>query len=109
VAKPKTFSLLSEAASCTPLSADNPTTWWYESVTHNGQSSFMSSTYKSNYVVFRNVVTDYGADNTGASDASAAIQNAINGEVMPKHRSHPTILITNGIGAWISRSFQRPL
>ena len=43
----------------------------------------MSSTYKSNYVVFRNVVTDYGADNTGSRDASAAIQNAINGEVMP--------------------------
>jgi glucan 1,3-beta-glucosidase len=39
----------------------------------------MSSTYKDNYVVFRNVVTDFGADNTGATDASVAIQNAITG------------------------------
>ena len=39
----------------------------------------MPSSYKSNYSVFRNVVTDYGADNTGNTDASVAIQNAING------------------------------
>jgi glucan 1,3-beta-glucosidase len=39
----------------------------------------MSSEYRSDYSVFRNVVTDFGADNTGATDASAAIQNAING------------------------------
>ncbi|KAJ6101768.1 hypothetical protein N7486_004195 [Penicillium sp. IBT 16267x] len=64
-------------ASCT-LTPDNPTTWWYESVIHNGQSSFMSSTYKGNYQVFRNVVTQYGADNTGRTDASARIQAAIN-------------------------------
>jgi len=42
------------------------------------ESSFMDSAYKSNYVVFRNVVTDFGADNTGSTDASVAIQNAIN-------------------------------
>lgn len=30
-----------------------------------------------NYKVFRNVVTDYGADNTGKKDATAAIQRAI--------------------------------
>ncbi|CAK7219716.1 hypothetical protein SBRCBS47491_003942 [Sporothrix bragantina] len=30
-----------------------------------------------NYKVFRNVVTDYGADNTGKKDATAAIQKAI--------------------------------
>lgn len=41
----------------------------------------MSSSYKANYKVFRNVVTDFGADNTGANDASAAIQEAINGEL----------------------------
>lgn len=39
----------------------------------------MSANYRSEYSVFRNVVTDYGADNTGATDASTAIQNAING------------------------------
>jgi hypothetical protein len=39
----------------------------------------LDSTYKANYKVFRNVVTDFGADNTGATDASVAIQNAING------------------------------
>ncbi|OBT38861.1 hypothetical protein VE00_10871 [Pseudogymnoascus sp. WSF 3629] len=62
---------------CTPLTANNPSSWWYESITHNGQSSFMSSSYKSNYNVFRNVVTDYGADRTGATSANVAIQNAI--------------------------------
>lgn len=40
----------------------------------------MDSTYKANYNVFRNVVTDFQADNTGATDASAAIQRAINGK-----------------------------
>lgn len=34
--------------------------------------------------MFRNVVTDYGADNTGATDASVAIQNAINGMYIPR-------------------------
>jgi glucan 1,3-beta-glucosidase len=43
----------------------------------------MDSTYKANYNVFRNVVTDFGADNTGATDASAAIQSAINGNSEP--------------------------
>lgn len=38
----------------------------------------MDSAYKANYNVFRNVVTDFGADNTGNTDASVAIQNAIN-------------------------------
>jgi len=39
----------------------------------------MNSSYKANYKVFRNVVTDYGADNTGIKDASSAIQSAIAG------------------------------
>ena len=56
-----------------------PSTYWYESILHNGEASFMPSSYKPNYNVFRNVVTDFGADNTGNTDASAAIQNAING------------------------------
>lgn len=68
------------ARACTPLTANNPSKWWYESITHNGQSSFMSSSYKSNYNVFRNVVADYGADRTGVTSANVAIQNAIQGK-----------------------------
>jgi glucan 1,3-beta-glucosidase len=56
-----------------------PSKYWYESILHNGEASFMPSSYKPNYSVFRNVVTDYGADNTGHTDAAVAIQNAING------------------------------
>ncbi|KAA8645849.1 hypothetical protein EYZ11_010007 [Aspergillus tanneri] len=51
--------------------------YWYEEVEHNGQSSFLSSDYKDKYAVFRNVVTDFHADNTGQRDASLAIQKAI--------------------------------
>lgn len=51
--------------------------FWYESIDHNGQSPFIpnGATWK----VFRNVVTDYAADNTGGSDASKAITKAIIG------------------------------
>jgi hypothetical protein len=51
--------------------------FWYESIDHNGQSPFIpnGATWK----VFRNVVTDYAADNTGGSDATKAITNAITG------------------------------
>jgi glucan 1,3-beta-glucosidase len=75
-------------AACTPLTADNPSTWWYENITHNGQASFMASSYKANYQVFRNVVTQFGADNTGSKDASGAIQNAINGSNSPPDHFH---------------------
>ncbi|KAL5332849.1 pectate lyase superfamily protein-domain-containing protein [Aspergillus crustosus] len=51
--------------------------FWYEEIQHNGQSSFLIPGYKDKYKVFRNVITDYGADNTGKSDASSAIQGAI--------------------------------
>jgi glucan 1,3-beta-glucosidase len=72
---------VNEVKSCPSLSPSNPSQWWYEAVTHNGESSYMDSSYKGDYVVFRNVVTDFGADNSGAADASAAIQNAINGTI----------------------------
>lgn len=39
----------------------------------------MDSKYKDNYSVFRNVVKDFGADNTGQKDAAAAISAAIKG------------------------------
>jgi glucan 1,3-beta-glucosidase len=51
--------------------------FWYESIVHNGQSPFIPN--GANWKVFRNVVTDYGADNTGGSDASNAIIKAITG------------------------------
>jgi polygalacturonase len=56
------------------------TNYWYETIEHNGEPSFMQPACKSGYQVFRNVVTDFGADNTGSTDASDAIQNAINGK-----------------------------
>lgn len=40
----------------------------------------MTPGYKQNYKVFQNVVSDYGANNTGQSDASSAIQSAIRGK-----------------------------
>lgn len=39
----------------------------------------MGGSYKGNYKVFRNVDTDFRADNTGSRNASTAIQNAITG------------------------------
>jgi hypothetical protein len=53
--------------------------YWYESILHNCEASFMPSPYEPKYSAFRNVATDYGADNTGNTDAFVAIQNAING------------------------------
>ncbi|KAI9927862.1 hypothetical protein MW887_002714 [Aspergillus wentii] len=52
--------------------------YWYEEIEHGGESSFLATEYKNNYKVFRNVVTDFGADNTGQKDSSEAIQAAIN-------------------------------
>ncbi|KAL2867003.1 glycoside hydrolase family 55 protein [Aspergillus lucknowensis] len=59
--------------------ADTPgsTKYWYEEIEHNGESSFLVPGYKDKYKVVRNVVVDYGADNTGQNDASSAIQSAI--------------------------------
>ncbi|KAF1351319.1 putative exo-beta-1,3-glucanase [Delphinella strobiligena] len=56
------------------LKAD-ASTFWYESIAHNGESPFIpnGATWK----VFRNVVADYGADSSGNLDATKAIQKAI--------------------------------
>lgn len=67
-------------AACTPLTADNPSTYWLEGIAHNGLSSFLDSSL-GDYSTFRNVVQDFGADNSGKTDASTAIQNAINGKL----------------------------
>jgi glucan 1,3-beta-glucosidase len=61
-------------------------TYWYETINHNGEASFMQPSCKSGYQVFRNVVTDFGADNTGNTDASTAIQNAIDGKLFQLFR-----------------------
>lgn len=70
------------AASCTGPIANPGQPYWYGQMTHNGLSSF--NTHASTYPIFRDVTTSpYNADNTGASDASTAIQNAINGMRKP--------------------------
>lgn len=66
------------SSSCTAAGTGS-SGFWYEKIAHNGQSSFLSADVKKNYPVFRNVVTDFGADNTGQNDAAGAIQNAIEG------------------------------
>ena len=66
-----------ENASHRSLMASN---FWYENIEHNGISPFIPNGQGAKWKVFRNVVQDYGADNTGVRDASVAIQNAINGE-----------------------------
>ncbi|KIA75922.1 hypothetical protein HK57_00283 [Aspergillus ustus] len=49
--------------------------FWTEGIRRQGTVPWGSD---ANYKVFRNVVTDYHADPTGASDSTAAIQAAIN-------------------------------
>ena len=66
--------------------ANAGSTYWYEAIEHNGQSSFLSCQYRDNYKVFRNVVKDYGADNTGSKDASEAIEKAIKGKLVMTHQ-----------------------
>ncbi|KKK20548.1 hypothetical protein AOCH_002606 [Aspergillus ochraceoroseus] len=70
-----THHAFSPATSC--ASGTGTAGFWYEKIQHNGQSSFLLPEYKAKYKVFRNVVTEYGADNTGHNDSSSAIQSAI--------------------------------
>lgn len=72
------------ANSCgTALTPSNPSTFWYEQITHNGESPFIPK--GSQWNVFRNVVTGYGADNSGNTASNVNIQNAINGEISSPH------------------------
>ncbi|PYH93449.1 exo-beta-1,3-glucanase [Aspergillus ellipticus CBS 707.79] len=75
VAPPAAEGTFRPASVC--ASSDTTPGYWYENIDHNGESSFMDSAYKDSYNVFRNVVDDFGADNTGSQDAAAAIQAAI--------------------------------
>lgn len=65
-------------ASPSSLSASNPPKLWYETIAHDGTSPFIPN--GSQWKVFRNVVSDYGADPTGNSDSKEALQEAINGK-----------------------------
>jgi glucan 1,3-beta-glucosidase len=67
-----------QSSSCTAAGTSS-SGFWYEKIAHNGQSSFLSTDVKKNYPVFRNVVKDFGADNTGQNDTAGAIQSAIEG------------------------------
>ncbi|KAI9741161.1 MAG: hypothetical protein M1834_002874 [Cirrosporium novae-zelandiae] len=72
--KNKTISAIVEA-SCSGPTASNPSTFWYESITHNGISPFIDN--GADWKVFRNVKTDYDATGDGSTDDRNAIQNAI--------------------------------
>ncbi|KAI9793746.1 MAG: hypothetical protein M1833_000692 [Piccolia ochrophora] len=53
----------------------NSSTFWYEQIAHNGQSPFIPGGAR--WKVFRNVVSDYGADNSGRTDSAGAFIKAI--------------------------------
>lgn len=75
----KTLIVGSGDGQCSSSEGSGSSKYWYEEIDHNGESSFLQGQYKDQYTVFRNVVKDYGADNSGSVDAGAAIQAAIDG------------------------------
>ena len=64
-------------ATSSPLSASDPSEFWYERIDHNGTSPFIPD--GSQWRVFRNAVVEYGADPKGAVDSQPAFQRAVNG------------------------------
>ncbi|TVY60896.1 Glucan 1,3-beta-glucosidase [Lachnellula suecica] len=71
--KPEAVSFAAQA-SCGGPTSGTPSTFWREQITHNGAAALLNG---ASFTVFRNVVKDFQADNTGNSDASAAINSAI--------------------------------
>ncbi|RFU33704.1 hypothetical protein B7463_g2616, partial [Scytalidium lignicola] len=71
--QPKEFISL---ATCSPLTATNPSTFWYEQITHNGISPFIQN--GASWQVYRDVrSSQFGAAGNGVQDDTTAIQNAI--------------------------------
>lgn len=56
--------------------ASNPSTWWRAAIKHDGKTPTAEDV---TYQYYRTVV-DYGADNTGVQNATAAFNFAIDGE-----------------------------
>ncbi|KAH0283605.1 hypothetical protein M436DRAFT_80126 [Aureobasidium namibiae CBS 147.97] len=79
------------STSCSALVPSYPDEFWYEAIDHsNAQSSFLNN--KDAYIVWRNVISDFGADNTGNTDSTDAIRNAINhgGNGLPERTTKDT-------------------
>ena len=59
------------------LPASRSIQYWYENIAHNGTSPFIPN--GTMWKVYRNVVSDYGADPQGLESSQRAFQTAING------------------------------
>ena len=73
----KLNATVSQSVNRSPLTPGHPQTFWYEQIAHDGISPFIPGGEK--WKVFRNVVAEYGADQSGKVDAQSALQKAING------------------------------
>ncbi|KAH8803084.1 putative exo-beta-1,3-glucanase [Xylogone sp. PMI_703] len=75
--KPPRSKALVKDQSCSALTPTNPSTFWYEQITHNGMSPFIQN--GASWQVYRNVKTSqFGAAGNGVADDTNALQNAIN-------------------------------